>query len=213
MIASSDHGGIVLTLDSSTHAEKTHECLREQLVFRQHHGMICFRDARAARQPLGIPIPGGLEPEGLVIPAGDGLFGTHLQAEVQLGGICSGLALIELLEEHLACDAFTQGDPLINGCLGEFEFTRTTPCRYSVMARSMGCRPRPANGQEAEAFPFHTAPVDRGSLRRHSSGSLDHLVLDAAFALTDQKSPPDELHDEAHRRKRSSTNCREIHQA
>ena len=84
MIASSDHGGIVLTLDSSTHAEKTHECLREQLVFRQHHGMICCRDARAARQPLGIPIPGVLEPEGVVIPAGDGLFGTSECGSVEL---------------------------------------------------------------------------------------------------------------------------------
>ena len=30
-------------LDSSTHAEKTHERLREQLWLRQHHGMICCR--------------------------------------------------------------------------------------------------------------------------------------------------------------------------
>ena len=60
------------------------ERLREQLWLRQHHGMICCRDACAARQPRAIPNPGVLEPEGLVIPAGEGLFGTSACGSVEL---------------------------------------------------------------------------------------------------------------------------------
>ena len=88
--------------------------------------MTCIKDARAAPQPLRIQQI-AVQPERLVMPAGQIVLGAGECGQVesalfevdaqrlgcQPGVICSGLGLIQVVEERLARDIRTQGDRLI----------------------------------------------------------------------------------------------------